>query len=144
MTGKRTLLILYKSFSCLYNDIYIIKLFQTAIFHTETDSLSFNIDLSYCNSHFLIEFYNLVRIFDKLIRHLADMYETVLMNADIDEATECRYVSDYSDQLHANFQIVDSTNILVKFEHLESFTRVATWFLKLINDVVDSLNAALG
>ena len=54
------------------------------------------------------------RVSDKPVGQLADMDQTVLMNADIDKCPECSHIGDYSRQVHARFQIGYFLKILGK------------------------------
>ena len=69
------------------------------------------------------------------VGHLGDMYESVLMDADIDKGSEVGDIGDDAGQLHAGFQVLDFMNIFVKLEFLELGARVAPRLGKFLHNV---------
>ena len=71
-----------------------------------------NIDTEYGDFHLFACGHDVGRITDKTVRELADMYQAVLMDADINEGAELGDVGDDARQLHALVKILDVVHIL--------------------------------
>ena len=67
----------------------------------------------------------LARVADKPVADLGDMYEAILMHADIDERAEVNHVSDGSGQLHPGLQILYLEHVPAQQDRRELVARVA-------------------
>ena len=50
-------------------------------------------------------------VLDKSVGHLGDVEQTVMVNTDVNEATEVNYVSDSTLELHIGLQVIDVENV---------------------------------
>ena len=64
------------------------------------------------------------------------MHESVLLDSYIDESAEIGDIADNARKNHAFAQIGYGAHVLVKFEYLDSFTRVTSRFVKLLQDIL--------
>ena len=71
--------------------------------HRQADALARGIHLQHFDFHNLAGFHHLAGIFDKLVAHLADVDQTVLVDAQIDKRPKLRHVADGTLQHHAFF-----------------------------------------
>jgi len=62
--------------------------------HSQSDTLARDINFRHPNANYIARFYDLVRIFYKSIRELADMDQSVLVNTDINERSKSGNVGD--------------------------------------------------
>src|SRR5438552_2392488 len=69
--------------------------------YRQADALHGLIDADHFHLNHVADFHRLPRILDVLVRQLGDMYETVLVNAEIHECSEIRDVRDTAFELHA-------------------------------------------
>ena len=70
------------------------------------------------NLYMLMEFHHIERVGDTTIRHLGDMHQSVLMNADVDEGSEVGDIGDDARQYHSLFEIINGSDVLVELEFL--------------------------
>ena len=103
-------------------------LLATSIFHGQPDPFPLFINIQHPDLHFLIYFDDLFRVADKLIGHLADVNQTVLMDAYINESPECRDVRHDARQNHSGHKVFDSFYALCKFKNVELLTWISAWF----------------
>ena len=73
----------------------------TLQFHRQTDPIPVNIHFEDFHANLLVQMHHLVRIFDVVVRHLADVDEAVLMYADVNESAESGDVGDDAVEGHA-------------------------------------------
>src|SRR5690606_4702499 len=67
---------------------------------------------------------------------MADMYESILMYADIDESPEVGHVRHNARQLHSYFQVIDRINALLKAKGFKRFAWIASGFLQFGENVI--------
>ena len=74
------------------------------------------VNLNHPDFYMLMELDHVEWMGDTTVRHLGDMHQTILMDADIDEGTEVGDIGDDTRQYHSFFEIVDGSNVLVELE----------------------------
>jgi hypothetical protein len=62
--------------------------------HGQGNALALDVDLEHFHFHDLTGFDDAVRVFDKLLGKRRDVYQAVLMHANVDKRAECSHVSD--------------------------------------------------
>ena len=108
-------------------------------FHRQTYAVSVHIHIQDLDMDLLIKVYHLIRVFDVVVGHLADVDEAVLMHADVDESAEGGDIGDDAVEGHPDAQVVDGADVLVELEGFKSLARVAAGLVQLGEDVVDGL-----
>ena len=76
------------------------------------------VDLDDPDLYVLMKLYHIERVGDTTIRHLGDMHQSVLMNADVDEGSEVGDIGDDARQYHSLFEIINGSDVLVELEFL--------------------------
>ena len=70
------------------------------------------------NLYVLMKLHYIERMGDTTVRHLGDMDQTILMDADIHESSEVGDIGDDAGQYHSLFEIINGSDVLVEFEFL--------------------------
>ena len=112
-------------------------------FHRQTYAVSVHIHIQDLDMDLLIKVYHLIRVFDVVVGHLADVDEAVLMHADVDESAEGGDIGDDAVEGHPDAQVVDGADVLVELESFKRFSWVAARLVQFGEDVVDGLGAEL-
>ena len=92
----------------------------------------------------LMEFYHIQRMGYAAIGHLRDVYQSILMHADIYKCTKVGDVGYDARQYHSLNQIVDSRHILVELECFKLLAWVATRLLELRQDICKCGHSYIG
>src|SRR5262249_41689891 len=103
--------------------------------HRQTDSLARNIHFNDCDIYLLLNRNCFIRIFDKLIAKVTDVNQSILVDAYINECSECRYIRNNTGELHADLQITDGMDPFREAEEFELLSRVATWFFQFSENI---------
>ena len=111
--------------------------------HCQANSISIRIDFQNLDSYLLVQMHHLVRVFDVMVGHLADVDEAVLMHADVDKSAEGSDVGHDAVEGHPNAQVVDGADVFIEFEGFKRLSWVAARFVQLAEDVVDGLQTKL-
>ena len=111
--------------------------------HCQANSISIRIDFQNLDAYLLVQMHHLVRVFDVMVGHLADVDEAVLMHADVDKSAEGSDVGHDAVEGHANAQVVDGADVFIEFEGFKRLSWVAARFVQLAEDVVDGLQTKL-
>ena len=112
-------------------------------FHRQADPVPVRVDFQNLHAYLLVEVYHLVRVFDVVVGHLADVDEAILMHADVDKGSEGCDVGHDAVERHADAQVVDGADVLVKFKGFERFAWVAAGLVQFGEDVVDGLQTEM-
>ena len=102
------------------------------------------IDLNDTHLDMLVKFHHVEGVGDATIGHLGDMYQTILMDTDIDKGSEVGDVGDDARQNHAFHQVVDGVDILVELEFLSLLTGIAPRFFQFLEDIGEGGDAHFG
>ena len=80
---------------------------------------------------------------DKAVGQLGDMHQSVLLNADIDEATKVRDVRDDAGEHHPLAQVVQRFDRRVEGKDLDGLPRVAPRLVQLLHDIEEGWHSYL-
>ena len=78
----------------------------------------------------LVDANNGGRVTHELAAELGYMYQSVFLDAHIDETTEIGDVGHDAGEYHAFLQVVNGLHVLVKLEYLNGLTRVTPRFFQ--------------
>ena len=92
--------------------------------------------------NYVAGFEELGGMLDVSVTHLGDVKKTVVVNSDINEATEVNNVSDSTLELHIGLQVVDVENVGGEYGSGCIVTNVAAGLLKLGNNILEGGLAA--
>lgn len=106
-------------------------------FHREPDAIAFEIDLHDRDLDFLSDLDDFRGILDEMVGELADVDESVLVNADIDKSTEGRDIRDDAGEFHSDLEVRRFFDAVLEREQFELFTWVAAWFCEFGKDVLE-------
>ena len=98
----------------------------------------FNVNVLDTNLDYVACLEHLGGMLDKLIAHLGDMKQTVVVNTDINEATEVNNVSYSTLKLHIGLKVVDVENVGGKNRSGRIVTDIAAGLLKLGDNIEKS------
>ena len=108
-----------------------------AEFHRQANAFAGHVHLGHAHFDDVAGFDHLARIGHKLVAQLADVYQPVLVHAQVDERAECGHVAHGAFQFHAFAQVLYIVHAVVETGHLEVRARVTAWFFQLGHDVFD-------
>ena len=86
---------------------------------------------------------HLVGVAHKAVGHLRHMYQSVLVDTDVDEGSKVGDVRHDAWQDHPRHQVVDLLDIRVELKLLQLLARIATGFLQFLHDVGERRQANL-
>ena len=104
--------------------------------HGERDAFSFGIHLDHGDLDLLARLHDLGGVLDEAVGDLADVHESILVHADIDEGSEGGDVGDDAGEAHAGFEILDLMNSFGEGEDLELLAGIASRAGQLREDVL--------
>jgi hypothetical protein len=81
--------------------------FHTRSNHRQRNSLAVHVDVDHPNINHIADAANLMRAADVAVRHLADVNQTAVLQADIDEHTEVDHIEHFATQFHAWLQVFE-------------------------------------
>ena len=110
-------------------------------FHRKGDAVAGEVDFEHGHADLLLDLDDVGRIFHKLIRKLADVDMAVLVDADVHECAEGRYVGDDTGEGHSGLEVPNLVDTIGEAEGLELLAGIATGLAKLIDDVVKGREA---
>src|SRR5205085_1002917 len=102
----------------------------------EGDALARVVDLEDADGQLLTDLDDLGRILDELLRELADVDEAVVVDADVDERTECGDVRDDAFEHHAGLEVLHRGDVVAEPRRRELGTRIAARLRELGGDVL--------
>ena len=92
----------------------------------------------------MADFDHLGGIADEVVGELADVDESVLMDADIDECAKSRDVGDNAGKFHADLEVVRLFDAVLEREQLELLAGIATRLGEFGDDVAQGRQADIG
>src|ERR1700728_4004970 len=102
----------------------------------QRDAFRLRVDIQYLDLHDLTDLHGLGRIFNVAAGQLADVDQSVLMNADIDEGPKLSHVGDHAFQHHSGLHVGDFPDLLVEAGRNKSIARVAPRLAQFFQNVV--------
>ena len=75
-------------------------------------------------------------MFDESVANLGNMYQTILMNADVHKHTEVNDIADSAFQDHAFFQILHGQYVTAEHRCRRFITGVTTGFFQFLDDIL--------
>src|SRR6266704_3298195 len=87
--------------------------------HRQCDPPSLEVNFQHFYLQDIAGLYNLARVLDELVRHHGDVYETILVHADVNESSEVRHVGDHAFEQHAGCQVLEFLDALLERRRLE-------------------------
>src|SRR5216683_3437298 len=99
------------------------------------NALAGDLDLQHFDFDDVARLYHLALILDEGLRHRRDVYQPILMHADIDEGAERRDVGYRAFEDHAGFQILQRLDALFEHRGLEGWARIAAGLFQLAKNV---------
>ncbi len=113
-------------------------------FEAEGDAFADQIDFDDGGLDFLADFDDFGGIFDEGIAELADVDETILVDAYIDKGTEGGDVGDNAGEFHANLEVFGFFDAFLEMEDFELFAGVASGFGEFFDDVAQRRETDIG
>jgi hypothetical protein len=105
--------------------------------HREGNAFSGQVHFRHGDHDFLLHLDHLSRIFDETVAELADVDQSILVNADVHKGAEGRHVGDYTRQLHARFQVLHFLHPSLECEHFKLLPRITARVGQFGQDVVE-------
>ena len=98
---------------------------MVGLFEGELDALALEVDTDDGDGDLLVQGEDLGGVCDPAVSHFRDMNKSVLMNAQVNEGSEIRYIGNNAGQYHSDLEVFDSVNGVVKSESFGLCARVA-------------------
>src|SRR5450830_557816 len=109
--------------------------------HGQRDAFAFFIDFQHFHAHYLAGFHHRVWIFHEGARQGRDMYQAILVHADIDESAKRGHVGDHAFQDHVWAQVADFFHAFLEGGSGKFRTRIAARFFQLLQDIGNGWHA---
>ena len=109
--------------------------------HGQADALTRDIHFQHLHLDDITGLDHVARILDELLRQHGDVYQTVLMHADIDKGAKVGDVGDHALQRHAGLQVLEAFHALLELGSLELRARVTAGLVQLAQHVGDGRDA---
>lgn len=104
--------------------------------HCQTEPAALLIDIQNGDLNHVADRNDLGWMLDKFIADLRNVYQTVLVDADIDEYAEINDIAHRSAEHHAGLEILQFQNIRAQNRRGQFVARVAAGFDKFLDDVL--------
>ena len=92
--------------------------------HREGNAFSGQVHLRHGDHNFLLDLDHFLRIFDETVADLADMNQSILVDANVHEGAEGRHVGGDARQFHTRFQVLHFLHARLEGKHLKLLARV--------------------
>ena len=97
----------------------------------ESNALGLHVRAQHLHLHDLADLHDLVRVLDVAVGELADVNQSVLVHADIDECAEVGHVGDHALQNHSRLRVGDLAHAFGEAGRQELLARIAARLLQL-------------
>jgi len=111
--------------------------------HAQGDPLARQVDLENLDLDHVAGLDHAARVLDEAVGDRRDMYQSVLMDTDVDKGAEVGDIGHHSFENHSHLQILDGLDAFTEVGGAELWTRVSTGFFEFPEDVADRRQAEL-
>ena len=110
-------------------------------FHGQRDALVLRVRAQHVNLHDLADLHHIARLLDVAIRQLADVHQSILMDAHIHKRSELGHVGDNAFQRHTRSEVANLLDALLEGGREKLVARVSAGFAQLLQNVVQRVYA---
>ena len=115
--------------------------FRAGRLHRQRDPLGLRVGAQHVNLHDLADLHHIARLLDVAVRQFADVHQSILMDAHVDEGSELGHVGDHAFERHPLPQVADLLYVVLETGRHKLVARIASRLAELFQNVVQGVDA---